>query len=95
LFYDSKSNKIGIPFFYFPKNWQIKKQWLTAIKRQQHRDGFEMSVGVFASVLQETDAENEAQCSQRCRPPYWICPPRPRFHVVTTTTPEMTPTKKT
>ena len=37
-----------------PQNRQIKKRWLTAIKREQHRDGFEMSVGISASVLQET-----------------------------------------
>lgn len=57
----AKVIRSGFPFFYFPKNWQIKKRWLTAIKRQQHRDGFEMSVGDLASVLQETDVENEAQ----------------------------------
>ena len=42
-FYDCNGNKTGITFFSFPKNRQLKKRWLTAIKRQEHRDGFVVS----------------------------------------------------
>ena len=42
-FYDCKGNKTGITFFSFPKNRQLKKRWLTDIKRQEHRDGFVVS----------------------------------------------------
>ena len=87
----------------FPQNRQINKRWLTAIKREQHRDGFEMSVGISASVLQETDVETKAPSAICARSTVvrhiGFCPPRPHFHVLTwvrgTTTPEMTPRKKT
>ena len=42
LFCDSKGNKTGITFF-LSKKEQINKLWLTAIKRQEHRDGFVVS----------------------------------------------------